>query len=482
MAGLRRKETEDNIRQLYLNQAEDDAHEGVGPSSGPAQATMGADSTMQQNSEGSTPDPMAGDSQHSSEGPSQSSVNWKSSEPKIRTMRKLSKIHFKQYSWLSLVDADDYIYFVELCLEEAIWWVETRLTFEKYTTVPPDSFKGLFDDPDEALVGYGFLTEERNKDLVNRGFFDILSNYQKRASGTVPPPAGFLRPAEVDANIPPPPPSPPLTKTKKFKKFLLSCGLGSENKKRPVKNECDRIGNLLVGAGYRPDPADTPTILELQRGDYPDPVQYHNDVQVFLELIMCLLFATCPKILDVRDILSLSFINVNRSEGYRTLHYENGHLVILSFDWRVKQYFRTIIPDPLSRLILIFLIDIRPFIAFLNTGGTVENSHWHQEYLFPCKAGGCLTMDVMNDILENHTKKKLGIDNGMGLWHLRSVYFNLESELGEGWLYDTVEEVVEAGVTVRKAMIKWSRNPPAATVKGHPGGERYLSKQYQVAA
>ncbi|KAF3217650.1 hypothetical protein TWF679_001852 [Orbilia oligospora] len=411
MAGLRRKETEDNIRQLYLNQAEDDAHEGVGPSSGPAQATMGADSTMQQNSEGSTPDPMAGDSQHSSEGPSPSSINWKSSEPKIRTMRKLSKIHFKQYSWLSLVDADDYIYFVELCLEEAIWWVETRLTFEKYTTVPPDAFKGLFDDPDEALVGYGFLTEERNKDLVNRGFFDILSNYQKRASGTVPPPAGFLRPAEVDANIPPPPPSPPLTKTKKFKKFLLSCGLGSENKKRPVKNECDRIGNLLVGAGYRPGPADTPTILELQRGDYPDPVQYHNDVQVFLELIMCLLFATCPKILDVRDILSLSFINVNRSEGYRTLHYENGHLVILSFDWR-----------------------------------------------------------------------KLGIDNGMGLWHLRSVYFNLESELGEGWLYDTVEEVVEAGVTVRKAMIKWSRNPPAATVKGHPGGERYLSKQYQVAA
>ncbi|KAK6502621.1 hypothetical protein TWF506_003201 [Arthrobotrys conoides] len=478
MAGsLRKKDTEHNIRQLYLDQATEETGESSGPSHDPAQATMGTDSPMQRNPDETPLERVAGGSQRPPQDSSSSSAEW--TGPNIDDMRIASKTHLLDYPWLAAVEAENYIYFVEVCLEEAIWWIETRLAFEKYTTVPTDAFKDLFDDPDEALTGYGFLTEDKNKNLVNKGFFDILSNYRKRTSGTEPPPAGFLRPAEIEAATPPPPPPPPPSRGEKIKNFFLGCGLGfGGKKKKPVKKECDRIGHLLMGAGYRPDPANNPTIAELHKGDYPDPTQYHNDVQIFLELIMCLLYTTCPKIVDVRDILTVSFVNDVR--GYRSLRYENGHLVIVSYSFRANKYFRTIIPDPLSRLILIFLIDIRPFIALINTDETIEKSHWHQEYLFPSKKGGAWTMDMMNDILESHTKRQLGFDIGLGMLHLRAVYFNLESQLGEGWLCDVVETVDEDGVTTEKNSIKWSRVPPAATIEGHPGGSRYLSKYYSV--
>ncbi|KAK6330659.1 hypothetical protein TWF718_002856 [Orbilia javanica] len=485
---LRRRETEYNLRESYTNQAEQPEQETQQetPSehtSNPAPAAMNKNAETEQSlqlpldSIASSSQQEIASSSRQAKGARIESPSPPASRPRyLGPYSAAMKKKMEEYPILRYVTAEDYIFFVEYTIEEAIWWLEQRLVFETYTSVPEDAFKDLFDDPDEGLPGYGFLTEERNKRIVNRGFFDILSNYAKRAAGTEPPPPGFLRPGDVDANAQPAVPAAEKRATK-LKKFLsLSWGKkAGENKKSKIKPECDRIGNLLMGAGYRPNPANTPTVEELHRGDYPDPEQYHADVQVFLELISCLILATCPLIMNILDILDLTFVNKACGE-YRTLRYENGHLVIISRERlrRTRRIVRTIIPNPLSRLILVFLIDIRPFIALINTDKTVKADHWHQEYLFPATAGGSWPVIMMNTVLETQTKKKLGLDHGINLAGFVSLYINLNlnSELGDGWLSETTKEVEESGTLVLKRVIKWSREPP--------GGERYLIKHFET--
>ncbi|KAK6342174.1 hypothetical protein TWF730_001653 [Orbilia blumenaviensis] len=384
-----------------------------------------------------------------------------------------------QSSELQDVEAEDIIYFVNTCLNDAVWWLENRLVFGEYLSVPGDAFELLFDNPEEGLQGYGFLTEERNKDITCSGFFNILKSYAEQASGRPPVPANSLPLGETD------PQSPNVlasqVKKKKFKKWSLSWGRANkfkkENKKATIKQECDRIASLLGAAGYLPDPSHVPTIKELHSGQFPDPVQYHLDVQYFLELILCALFMTCQQVLDVDDILRLTF--TNNEGGYRTLRYENKHLVILSLDPRSDRVFRTLIPIPLSRLILIYLIDIRPFIAFLNTDEETAQKHWYQEYLFPARAGGCWTKERMNEVMRVQTKRALGVGSEASVEDLRAIYRKLKVGLGDGWIDEIETQEIWGGKTMRKVEMAWSKELPEG--EAGDGGQRYLMKHFESA-
>ncbi|RVD90355.1 uncharacterized protein DFL_001325 [Arthrobotrys flagrans] len=179
---------------------------------------MRADTTIQQGSQDSSLDSISDSSQlfPRDQSPSSTGSTW----PNIEFLKRVAERDLAEYLLLRQINANDYIYFVEYCIEEAIWWLESRLVFEKYITVPADAFKKLFDDPDEALPGYGFLTEERNNNIVSRGFFDILRNYEKHASGTVPPLLGFLCSQAIDTNVQYSSIPTSQTRAKKLKKFL----------------------------------------------------------------------------------------------------------------------------------------------------------------------------------------------------------------------------------------------------------------------
>ncbi|KAK6522359.1 hypothetical protein TWF281_002925 [Arthrobotrys megalospora] len=473
---LRRKETEHNLRQHWRQ------NEPGGQQSSTDNPDPNPPGTYSQTEEWVNRTPIQGLSPYTTSTQQslprdQSPSSDHSIKPNTQPLERAAELRLQKFPTLARIAAQDYTYFVDLCLEDAIWWLESRLVFGSYTTVPKDAFKRLFDDPDEGLPGYGFLTEERNKDITERGFFDILANYSEHACGRPPPPAAFLRYNDPNSQYPEVSASQE-QKEKKKKKTVFSWGTRTdENRKIEVREKCDRIGGLLMNAGYRPNPADSARLQELQRGDYPEPVQYHADVQAFLELILCLIFATCPRILDVEDILGLTF--ANNDGGYRTLRYENGHLVILSFESQSDRIFRTIIPDPLSRLILIYLADVRPFIALLNTDKESEQQHWHQEYLFPARAGGCWSKERMDELLQTKTRQKMGLNAGIGIEDFRAVYFNLKDELGEGWLYEKIHRVEENGLMITKGEMGWSKEPPEFEGENHPGGERYLIKHFE---
>ncbi|KAF3906818.1 hypothetical protein AA313_de0202556 [Arthrobotrys entomopaga] len=358
-----------------------------------------------------------------------------------------------------------YTNFVDALLEDAVWRLESRLIFDKWNRLPKDLFNRLVDDPQEGLPGYGFLTDERNKGITARGIYDILGNYA-RISTAKPHPAWKYNPPPED------------TKPPKCVRFVEKSERDSEDSefvmqfgKTPVQSEADRIGQLLIDAGFRPNPGDVAS-RELVKGEYPIPGQYYTDMQAFLESILCLLVATCPQVLDSEDYISLSFVNT--PGRVRTLRFENNNLIILSFNNKEDTCYRTIIPGPLSRLILIYLIDIRPFTAFLATNPNYEQPHWRQDWLFPSPKGGSWTMERLDSVMRRETKAKMMYS--LGVKDFRAVYYHLQYVVGEGWLKENEYQL--EGDKEKRCEIRWTKERPKEETKGHPGGQRYVRKHF----
>ncbi|KAK6542398.1 hypothetical protein TWF694_006353 [Orbilia ellipsospora] len=359
-----------------------------------------------------------------------------------------------------------YTNFVEALLEDAIWRLESRLIYDKWNRVPKDVFNKLADDPQEGLPGYGFLSDERNKGITARGIFDILGNYA-RISTAKPHPAWRYNPSTENIK----PPKSVRFVEKSERKDSEDSELVKQFGKTPAQKEADRIGQLLIDAGLRPNPGDV-AIKELAKGEYPIPGQYYTDMQAFLESILCLLVATCPQVLDTEDYISLSFANT--PGRVRTLRFENNNLIILSFDIKQDTCYRTIIPGPLSRLVLIYLIDVRPFTAFLATNPDYEQPHWRQDWLFPSSNGGSWTMERLDSIMRRETKAKMMCS--LGVKDFRAVYHHLQYVVGEGWLQEN--EYHLEGDREPRCEIRWSKERPEEETEGHPGGRRYAQKHF----
>ncbi|KAF3930029.1 hypothetical protein ABW19_dt0201669 [Dactylella cylindrospora] len=186
---------------------------------------------------------------------------------------------------LAGITADQYAGFAEGLLEDAAWWLEYRLIYKKFASITKDFFKDLIDDPDEGLPGYGFLTEERNHQLVRVGCNDILENYSKIESAKQP-----------QRNV---------SRGVKVRTVNLEANRGNKTDQQAF---CDRISRLLIEAGYRPDP-NWNRERELEKGEYPAPFQYYRDMDAFLELIICSILVTCPMVPDYEDIVGLRFAN-----------------------------------------------------------------------------------------------------------------------------------------------------------------------------
>ncbi|EPS35416.1 hypothetical protein H072_11222 [Dactylellina haptotyla CBS 200.50] len=209
---------------------------------------------------------------------------------------------------LQLFTPHMYTTFVDALLEDAVWRLESRLIYDRWNRVPKDFFNTLFDDPQEGLPGYSFLTEDRNKGITGPGFFDILENYSKILTAK-PHPVWHYESENKKKKKP-----------NKTVRFVAEPQGKNEEEADQVKQfgkswkltqreKCDRIGKLLMDCGLRPNPGDVAN-KELEKGEYPIPEQYYTDMQAFLESILCLLLAACPQVLDNEDYVGLTFSNI----------------------------------------------------------------------------------------------------------------------------------------------------------------------------
>ncbi|KAJ6263942.1 hypothetical protein Dda_0079 [Drechslerella dactyloides] len=323
------------------------------------------------------------------------------------------------------IKAEQYIDFAEVLCEDAVWRLESRLIFDNLNHIPSDLFDDIIDDQNNGVPGYSFLTDERNAAIAGSRYSGILQNYRNTIAGTPPPRTTHEEEGKYSWN----------TKRKSYHQVRF-----------------EQIGRLLLEAGYKPPPLP----MELNIEQYPDPTQYYIEVQSFLETIFCLLVATCPQVGEFEDIVRLSF--VNQDAAMRNLRLEDGHFVVLShvFEEDIPQ--RTVIPKPLSRLILIYLIMVRPFTSILGTEKEYEQIHWREDCLFPASNGSPWPMKRADRVLRRETKAKMGID--IGLNDFRAVYHNLKSELGEGWLQEAKYRL--RGDDEERVEFKWSVRDPDA--------------------
>ncbi|KAF3903873.1 hypothetical protein ABW20_dc0104556 [Dactylellina cionopaga] len=312
---------------------------------------------------------------------------------------------------LRLVSAEAYIMFANALLEDAIWRLESRLIYDRFNRIPKDHFNTLLDDPHEGLPGYGFLSEYQNQKFLYDGFFDILKNYGKILTAKPNPSYHVYTNKNMNAVR------------------FVSATVGNEaveyNRRKQFgapwrssqQRNTDRVGQLLMDAGYRPNPGDVEK-KELEEGQYPVPTQYYTDMQAFLESILCLILTTCPQIMDNDDIVGLSLINNSSNPVF-------------------------------------------------------DQPQWRQEWLFPSPNGGYWSLQRFDTILRRETKSKLRVS--IGVDDFRAIYHNLREQVGEGWLRE-VEYSVH-GDKSKRCEIQWAKENPDA--EDHPGGQRYLIKHFE---
>ncbi|KAF3923614.1 hypothetical protein ABW21_db0204092 [Orbilia brochopaga] len=352
---------------------------------------------------------------------------------------------------LSEITASAYITFVDALCEDALWRLESRLIYTKFNHIPRDAYKNIFDDHNEGMPWYSFLKDPRNGDIMSTGCVNISENYQNIFANR-PRPAFESQTFETIA-------------------FDRSAGpRGHEEAANPQKTDgqvrFNNIGKLLTEAGYKPQ-AD-PRNMELSSDQYPDSSQYYTDLTAFLETILCLLIATCPQVRDYEQIVDLIFNNYNAH--LRGLKFENNHLVIVSYNHSQAAQDRIAIPSPLSRIILIYLIEIRPFLLMLKAK-PYERKHWRSSFLFPSRSGGPWAIERADRIFRREARAKMGAD--IGLEDFKAVYHNLKGQLGEGWLREVPYWL--HGEKEPRVEIKWS------VVSPDPPNQQFLTEDGYVA-
>ncbi|KAK6353619.1 hypothetical protein TWF696_005582 [Orbilia brochopaga] len=360
------------------------------------------------------------------------------------------------------ITAGDYITFVDALCEDALWRLESRLIFTKFNHIPRDAYKELIDDQSQGMPWYSFLKDERNSAITKAGRIDIMRNYQKIVIDR--PRLTFISdPYENGKSN-----SKEPTAQSKGKQPTKNTELSAEEAERHVR--FDHIGKLLMDAGYKPHGPPK----ELESDQYPDAAQYYTDLTAFLETILCLLIATCPQVNDYEDIVGLTYVNYDSQ--IRGLRFENNSLTIASYVPGVGSHYRTAIPAPLSRMILIYLIEIRPFLSTISSKN-YEQKHWRPPFLFPCYSGGPWGVEHADRILRREAKAKMRAD--IGLDDFKAVYHNLKGKIGEGWLREVPYWL--KGEEEQRVEIKWSIQCPGPPNHVYPGAEGYAAKHSETS-